>query len=54
MASGLFIDKDGFEDFYLDPDDVDECALDEWKFVREHQYYIDGTEDSDKTESEKE
>ena len=26
MASGLYIDRDGFEDFYLDLDDVDEAA----------------------------
>ena len=45
MASGLYIDKDGYEDFYLDPEDVDEAAKDEWEFVRNHQEYIDGTEE---------
>lgn len=29
MASGLYIDKDDYEDFYLDLDDVDEAAKDE-------------------------
>ena len=41
MASGLYIDKDGYEDFYLDPEDVDEAAKDEWEFVRKHQEYIE-------------
>ena len=41
MASGLYIDKDGYEDFYLDSEDVDEAAKDEWEFVRKHQEYIE-------------
>lgn len=41
MASGLYIDRDGYEDFYLDLDDVDETAKDEWEFVRKHQEYIE-------------
>lgn len=41
MASGLYIDRDGYEDFYLDLDDVDEAAKDEWEFVRKHQKYIE-------------
>ena len=44
MASGLYIDKDGYEDFYLDLDDVDEAAKDEWAFVRKPQ---ESTEEND-------
>lgn len=53
MASGLYIDKDGYEDFYLDPEDVDEAAKDEWKFVRKHQEYIEvkDAENNDQTEN---
>ena len=53
MASGLYIDKDGYEDFYLDLEDVDEAAKDEQEFVRKHQEYIEvkDAENNDQTEN---
>ena len=53
MASGLYIDRDGYEDFYLDLDDVDEAAKNEWEFVRKHQEYIEvkDAENNDQTEN---